>query len=119
MKLKIKKNAGTIYIQNHYKGMPPGYCIPSTVREFGDKITAIQGMTIEVETKYLWDDQFNTAPIEGITELGLRIPDYKGDVPIIEEIIDDERPSRAKCGSCGHYLREDDSIGDPCHWCGR
>ena len=118
MELKIKEDAGTIYAGNHYRGWGSQYCVPAVTREYADKITAIQGMTIEVETKFLWDDQFNTAPIEGISDCGLRILDFKGEKSIIEEIIDDARLGRAKCGSCGHYLREDDLIGDPCWWCG-
>jgi len=119
MKLKIKEDAGTIFLHNHNKNLSPHYCAPATVRDFADKITAIQGMTIEVEIKFLWDNQFNTTPIEGVSECGLRILDFKGEESIIEEIIDDARPGRAKCGSCGHYLREDDQIGDPCWWCGK
>lgn len=119
MELKIKEDAGNIFYKNHCKGMNPEYCMPGVTREFADKITAIQGMTIKVETKYLWDDQFNTAPIEGISKNGLRILDFKGEMSIIEEIIDDVRPSRALCGNCGHYLGEDDLLGDPCRWCGK
>ena len=118
MELKIKEDAGTIFLHNHYKNKSPHYCAPATVREFADKITAIQGMTIEVETKHLWDDQFNTAPIEGISENGLRILDFKGEKSIIEEIINDVRPSRLKCPLCFHYLREDDKEEDTCWWCG-
>ena len=117
MRLKIKENAGNIYHKNYNKGKSPEHYMPAVTREYADKITAIQGMTIEIETKYLWDDQFNTAPIEGISECGLRILDFKGEKSIIEEIIDDARPGRAKCGSCGNYLREDDLLGDPCWWC--
>jgi len=117
MKLKIKEDAGTIFLHNQYKGMRPDYCMPTITREFADKITAIQGMTIEVETKYLWDDQFNTAPIEGISENGLRILDFKGEKSIIEEIINDARPSREKCIVCKHYIRESDSPVAPCWWC--
>ena len=119
MQLKIKEDAGSIYVKNYYKGKSPQCCMPAVTREYADKITAIQGMTIEVETQYLWDDQFNTAPIEGISETGLRILDFKGEKSIIEEIIDDARPGRARCGLCGKYLREDDIIGDPCWWCGK
>ena len=119
MQLKIKKDAGNIYANNHYSGKGTQYCMPAVTREYADKITAIQGMTIEVETKYLWGDQFNTAPIEGISDCGLRILDFKGELSIIEEIIDDARPSRAMCGSCSRYLREDDLVGDPCWWCGK
>lgn len=119
MQLKIKKNAGSIFVKNHYLNYKYGGGMSPQAREFGDMITAVQGMTLEVETKFLWEDQFNTAPIEGISELGLRILDFKGDESIIEEIIDDARPGRAKCGSCEHYLREDDLVGDPCWWCGK
>lgn len=119
MKLKIKEDAGTIFLRNHYKGMRPDYCAPATIRDFADKITAIQGMTIDVETQYLWDDQFNTAPIEGISETGLRILDFKGERSIIEEIIDDARPGREKCIICGNYIREGDSPIATCRWCGK
>ena len=119
MKLKIKKDAGTIFVRDHNRGKPASYCMPPVTCEFADKITAIQGMTIDVETRYLWDNQFNTAPIEGVSKNGLRILDFKEDKSIIEEVIDDVRPSRPKCGSCGHYLREDDLLGDPCWWCGK
>jgi len=117
MKLKIKEDAGTIFLHKHYKNMSPHYCAPAIVRVYADKITAIQGMTIEVETRYLWDDQFNTVPIEGISKLGLRILDFKGEKSIIEEIIDDERPLRPKCKKCGHYYRSMDDIDKPCWWC--
>ena len=117
MQLKIKKDAGSIFVKNHKLQYQYSGGMSPQAREFGDKITAIQGMTIDVETKYLWYNQFNTAPIEGISKNGLRILDFKDEISIIEEIIDDARPSRAKCGSCGHYLREDDHIEDPCWWC--
>ena len=119
MELKIKEDAGNIFYKNHYKGMNPEYCMPGVTREFADKITAIQGMTIKVETKYLWDDQFNTAPIEGISKNGLRILDLKGEPSIIKEIIGDIRPARFKCPLCFHYLREDDVEEDICWWCGK
>lgn len=119
MQLKIKEDAGTIFIQNHHPKIAYGGGMSPEARKFGDMITAVQGMTIEIETKYLWDDQFNTVPIEGISKNGLRILDFKGEKSIIEEIIDDERPSREKCIICGHYIREGDSPNAPCWWCGK
>jgi len=119
MQLKIKEDAGNIFFKNHYKDRHPEHCMPAVTREYANMITAIQGMTIEVETEYLWDDQFNTVPIEGVSDNGLRILDFKGELSIIEEIIDDARPIRAKCENCGHYLRKDDFIGYPCWWCGK
>ena len=119
MKLKIKKDAGTIFIQNHYKGMRPDYCAPKVTRDYADMITAIQGMTIDVETEYLWDNQFNTAPIKGISENGLRILDFEGEESIIEEILNDVRPLRHKCNHCGNYMRIGDATINKCWWCGK
>ena len=119
MQLKIKKDAGNIFIQNHHPQIAYGGGLSPEARRFGDMITAVQGMTLKVETKYLWDNQFNTAPIEGISKNGLRILDFKGEKSIIEEIIDDARLGIAKCGSCGNYLRKGNLIGDPCWWCGK
>jgi len=117
MKLLIKKNAGTIYMKNHYRGKSPEYVMSHEARSFGEMITAIEGMEIEVETEYLWDNQYNTAPIEGISENGLRILDFKGDESIIEEIIDDVRPTRKSCNKCGSYATEDGSADGCCRWC--
>jgi hypothetical protein len=76
-------------------------------------------MTIEVETRFLWDDQFNTAPIEGISESGLRILDFEGEESIIEEVIGDVRPFRHKCAICNHYMRIEDATMNKCWWCGK
>lgn len=118
MKLLIKPNAGTIFVQNHYRRKGRQHVMSNEARKFGDMITAIEGMEIKVETKYLWKDQFNTAPIEGISKNGLRILDFEGDESIIEKIIDDVRPQRKTCDSCGNYARDGDLQDDPCWWCG-
>jgi len=91
MQLKIKEDAGNIFFKNHYKDRHPEHCMPA--------VTPV--------------------PIEGVSDNGLRILDFKGELSIIEEIIDDARPIRAKCENCGHYLRKDDFIGYPCWWCGK
>ncbi|MFH1547247.1 MAG: hypothetical protein ABIC57_02060 [bacterium] len=118
MKLKIKANAGSIFVKNYYRGKSRQAVMPSVTRKFADQITAIQGMTIIVETRYLWDNQFNTGPIPGISEHGIRITDLKEDESIIEDIIDDVRPSRLKCPECRHYLREMGENEGTCYWCG-
>lgn len=119
MKLLIKRDAGSIFVKNYYKYKSSVYCIPGVTQEYANKITAIQGTEVEVATEYLWDDQFNTVPIEGVSDCGLRILDFKGDTSIIELIIDDVRSSRNKCPKCGHYENESWIKGDPCWWCGR
>jgi len=118
MKLKIKQDAGTIFVKNYYRGKKLDAFMPSMTRKFADQITALQGMEIIVETKFLWDDQFNTAPIPGISEYGMRITDLERDESIIEEIIDDVRPNRQKCPECRHYLREMGENEGTCYWCG-
>ncbi|MBU0847022.1 hypothetical protein KKH23_07500 [Patescibacteria group bacterium] len=118
MQIKIKPNAGSIFVKNYYKGLSPQAVMLSVTREFADKITAIQGMTIDVETKYLWDDQFNTVPIPGVSESGLRILDFDDETSIIEEVIDDARTTRQKCPKCRNYLRDLGKPEDTCYWCG-
>jgi hypothetical protein len=97
MKLKIKEDAAAIFTQNHHLQYKHGGGMSPEARKF----------------------QFNTAPIEGVSENGLRILDFKGEESIIEEIIDDVRPSRLKCPECFTYLREDDKENEPCWWCGK
>jgi hypothetical protein len=58
----------------------------------------VQGMTLEVETKFLFAGQYNTVPIPGVSEQGMRIMDES-----VDEVIDDIRPSRKRCNWCGHH----------------
>jgi hypothetical protein len=63
------------------------------------KMERIRGKTVEVETKYLFRDQFNTVPIRGVSESGLRIM-----MKDVERIIDDARIGRSRCGWCGEHF---------------
>lgn len=91
MRIKIKNNVFAKYSIN-----------------YAEKLRKIDGQWVEVDTKYLFTDQFNTIPIEGITEFGMRI--YAVDV---EEIENDERIGRSKCGYCGCTA----ITGEPCPGC--
>lgn len=90
----------------------------------------LDGLTIELETKFLFGDQWNTAPIAGVSELGLRVFDWA------QDYIDDKRikqghwleqtpamvearQNRLKCGYCGKQYDKRDTPAPPafCHAC--
>jgi hypothetical protein len=81
-------------------------------REWVETLKKVDGQTLEVETEYLFSDQFNTAPIPGVSENGLRL--MVGDVA---EVIDDERPGRGRCQWCGKTVVMDKVRGDTCPLC--
>lgn len=91
MKIKIRKDALQIYIDEHtdYSG-----------RYFGKDnweraMKKIAGKILEVDTEMLFKHEFNTKPIQGVSKKGIRIfEDY------IDEIIDDIRHGKARCELC-------------------
>jgi hypothetical protein len=122
MKIRIKDNARSYYIslQN---------CHHQSVNWHWAKVLElIAGQVLEVETKFLFRDQFNTAPYDGpftegesqspfskaeedkakesIQGLGLRVMAYS-----VEEVINDARPGMGRCGWCGKTVSQD----EPCH----
>ena len=84
MKIKIRKDAKAIYISSANSSLVDW--------RWADILEKIAGKTIEVETEYLFKDQFNTVPIPGVAEKGLRIMQN-----LVEEVIDDVRPGKTKC----------------------
>ena len=101
MKIKIRNNAQNLYIVQRGMGFR---------QEWYDMLGKIQGMTLEVETNYLFMDQFNTVPIPGISKNGIRATAY-----MVESVIDDVRHSKNKCGWCGHH--QEKSEGAECLHC--
>lgn len=100
MKVKVKKNAKDFY-----------HPWPTWNQEWVDNIIQISGEEIEVETEFLFADQFNTVPIPGVSNIGLRLmADY------IEEVIDDERVGKQKCEHCSHVSSRSEKA---CPECGR
>jgi hypothetical protein len=80
--------------------------------KFSILMLSLDGMTIELETDFVNDDQWNTAPIEGKSEIGLRVFDYVLDVWPNKDIISGYwleqteemvtlRRDTLKCGYCG------------------
>jgi len=74
------------------------------------QMAAVAGTWLDVETEHLFQDQFNTGPIEGVSANGLRV-----NVRDVEEIEDDARIGVVKCSWCYGYSED----GDTCAKCGR
>ena len=104
MKIKIKENASELYA-NKYQGKLEGLFNIEWFRV----LKKIEGMVLEVDTKYLFKDQYNTVPVEGVSDAGLRIMD-----DYVECVIDDERQGKARCLYCGKTVELDDK----CNICG-
>ena len=91
---------------------------------------ALHGVVIELETKHLFDNQWNTAPIPGISDKGLRVFDWAQDcldnkrikmghwLEQTPEMIE-VRANRRKCGYCGkqYDLRDDGGAPKFCQEC--
>lgn len=75
----------------------------------------IGGLDIELDTSSLFNNQWNTAPIEGVSDKGIRVFDWAQDYPINF----DERIKR------GHYLVITDEMREirrntlKCRYCGK
>lgn len=102
MKIRIKQNASEIYCERVH---PTQYS-----SSWYEKLILIEGKVLEVDTEYLFKDQFNTKPIKNISELGMRI-----EQDLVDEVIDDERPGKARCNWCGKVSLKT----DVCTCCGK
>lgn len=99
MKIRIRDNASALYVQGQKFAVN---------WEWAKQLEQIQGMTLEVETEFLFKDQFNTGPIEGVSGQGMRVM-----VGSVAEIIDDIRPRKMRCQWCGKIS----DIGNICEHC--
>ena len=88
MKIKINENAAANYLARCYRGANPR-CGMLHRPEWMQMLEKVQGQWLEVETQWLFDTQFNTAPIPGVSENGMRIM-----IEDVSEIVDDVRPGR-------------------------
>lgn len=85
MKIVLNSQASAIYVRSCYKNASPrAYGLHNET--FYNLLKKVDGQTLEVETNFLFIDQFNTAPIPGVSELGLRV---MGNV--VDKVIDDVR----------------------------
>ena len=105
MEIRIKGNAHELYA-----------AIVSCGRSFNDewykKLKAIAGMTLVVETEYLFKDQFNTAPVEGVSEIGMRVH-----AESVDRVFNDEREWMLKCNYCGQMVEVNTTTSRRCPHC--
>ena len=126
MKIKIRDNAHLLYIASHNSRHA------SWVNwEWSDTLQALEGEILDVETDYLFKDQFNTGPVD-FDPIAHKIPEYKHQsirdaiergcatgfrimAQSVEYVIDDiSRDSKMRCGYCG----ECNDKADVCPKCG-
>lgn len=106
MKIRIRKDAVELYIQEHtdFNGAYFG-------RDKWERaMEKISGRLIEVDTEMLFKHEFNTRPIPGVTKKGIRIMEE-----YVEEVIDDIRHGKARCEFC----EEVSNSVEVCTNCGR
>lgn len=112
MRIKIKDNATAIYIRDIHR-TPINW-------EWAEMLQKLEGKWLEVETDFLFKDQFNTPPIEGVSESGMRIMES-----MVEVVENDARKEMVKCQYCGKtekwtrwYYRPESRQGAFCPNCG-
>jgi hypothetical protein len=103
MRIKLTDNASSNYVRRCYNGAPAS-CGMLHRPDFAAMLKAVQGQWLEVETAYLFADQFNTAPIPGVSELGLRVMASE-----VAEIEGDVRPGVIHDGWTNrHYFNREE-----------
>jgi hypothetical protein len=108
MFIRVQDNAAQNYITRCYKGAHPS-CGMAHSPEWADTLKQVEGQWLEVETEHLFENQFNTVPIPGVSDNGLRLF-----VEDISEIKDDVREGVVKCRGCLGYDRDGDGKCDSC-----
>ena len=114
MYIKIKENASKLYQEEYplrYKRGEGKIRDPQYNREWYLLLKKIEGKIIEVDTQYLFKDQFNTIPIPEISKDGLRIMEN-----LVEKVINDQRPNYYRCNWCGHKTPK---TSPECENCGK
>lgn len=107
MYLKISTNAHIKYRSSTLRPYRPRDNFNS---KWYDKLKAIAGKIIEVETDYLFYDQFNTVPIKNVSDKGLRIM-----MQSIDYVINDKRIDKMRCNYCGKVTIK----GNICPYCNK
>lgn len=97
MKIHISKDAGRLYAHTRM----PNQC-------YLHELHKIAGKWLEVDTKNLFKDQFNTLPTEGVYNKYIHIMDV-----YVDEVFEDERIGKLRCKSCGHVQKN--NIGENYH----
>lgn len=101
MRIKIVRNARDCYVASVIRGGAVDWA-------WADLIDSVSGQWLEVETDFVFCDQYNTAPVPGVAEQGLRVPaflveevDYESDAKLAE-IHQQMRAGTIRCHSYKH-----------------
>ncbi|MFH1226852.1 MAG: hypothetical protein V1701_02975 [Planctomycetota bacterium] len=94
--MKNREEIRRTWLKEHPYYAKGQYVPPRDMQDFYGMLLAIAGRKIKVETDYLFADQFNTVPIRGISDSGLRVHEN-----YVAQVIDDERHGKMRCGWCG------------------
>ncbi|MDG0860350.1 hypothetical protein [Staphylococcus equorum] len=101
MKVRIKKD-----VKNNYLLDQDSYLDDY---EFEDILDNIAGKTLEVDTEFMFPNEFNLKPIPGLTNDFIRVF-----IEDVDKVIDDIRSGKAHCELCGETS---DSL-EVCTHCG-
>lgn len=108
MKIRLNDNAASNYFNRCYRNArPDAYGLHN--EDYYQKLMSVQGQWLDVDTKHLFDNQFNTTPIENVSVNGLRIM-----IEDVVEIENDIRDGVVKCRWCFGYDWDNDSACDTC-----
>lgn len=104
-------------------------CFEASGGSFRMEWAAPEGSPVELETTCLFNNQWNTAPVEGVSENGLRVFDWALDYmpcnnPNLKrghwleqtQAMRDARHNNVKCGYCGH-MQPYSETQTLCHHC--
>lgn len=78
--------------------------------KFYRHILPIDGREIELETKHLFNNQWNTAPIKGVSEKGLRVFDWARDATSTDWNRMNSNLASPPYIAKGHYLEQTDEM---------
>jgi hypothetical protein len=71
IQIRIKENAFIQFAKKVNRRCGAQGCWAEHENRFYTMLKVIDGAWVEVETEYLFTDQFNTVPIPGVTDLGM------------------------------------------------
>lgn len=108
MQVRVREGAASLYENRTVIS----YRQPASQR-YKKMLEQIEGKVVDIDTTYLFKDQFNTAPIPGVSEQGLRLTLHE-----VDQVIDDARPGKGRCNYCGATVPACER-SDACPNCGR
>lgn len=106
MRIHVRTGAAMAYVHRCYRHAHP-QCGMLHKPEWVETLKKIENTWVEVETDHLFSDQFNTVPIPGVSEQGLRLM-----IEDVTEIEDDVRIGVVKCSYCFGYDYNHDGFCD-------